>query len=50
MEPGFAALFAWMWLAEVLSWNAAIGGAMVVFAVVASEWQAGRQEPVPHHD
>jgi drug/metabolite transporter (DMT)-like permease len=42
MEPVFAALFAWMWLAEVLSWHAAMGGAMVVFAVVASEWHAGR--------
>lgn len=38
MEPVFAAMFAWMWLAEVLSLNAAIGGAMVVMAVVASEW------------
>ena len=38
MEPVFAAMFAWMWLAEVLSLSAAIGGAMVVMAVVASEW------------
>lgn len=37
MEPVFAALFAWMWLAEGLTWKAAIGGAMVVIAVVLSE-------------
>jgi drug/metabolite transporter (DMT)-like permease len=37
MEPVFAALFAWLWLAEVLTWKAAIGGAMVVVAVVLSE-------------
>lgn len=37
MEPVFAAMFAWMWLAEGLTWKAAIGGAMVVFAVVLSE-------------
>ena len=43
MEPVFAAVFAWMWLAEVLSIQAAIGGAMVVLAVVLSEWKA-----VPH--
>jgi drug/metabolite transporter (DMT)-like permease len=43
MEPVFAAVFAWMWLAEVLSIQAAIGGAMVVLAVVLSEWKT-----VPH--
>jgi drug/metabolite transporter (DMT)-like permease len=37
MEPVFAAMFAWLWLAEGLTWKAAIGGAMVVFAVVLSE-------------
>ena len=37
MEPVFAALFAWMWLAELLTWKAAVGGAMVVLAVVLSE-------------
>jgi drug/metabolite transporter (DMT)-like permease len=41
MEPVFAAMFAWMWLAEVLSIQAAVGGAMVVLAVVLSEWKAG---------
>lgn len=43
MEPVFAAVFAWMWLAEVLSIQAAIGGGMVVLAVVLSEWKT-----VPH--
>lgn len=40
MEPVFAALFAWLWLAEVLTWKAALGGAMVVVAVVLSELKA----------
>ena len=40
MEPVFAALFAWWWLAEALTVVAAIGGAMVVVAVVWSEWRA----------
>ena len=40
MEPVFAALFAWWWLAEALTVVAAIGGAMVVMAVVWSEWRA----------
>ena len=33
MEPIFAALFAWLWLAEGLGWLAAVGAAMVVLAV-----------------
>jgi drug/metabolite transporter (DMT)-like permease len=37
LEPVFAAVFAWLWLAEVLTVQAAIGGAMVVFAVVMGE-------------
>jgi drug/metabolite transporter (DMT)-like permease len=37
MEPVFAALFAWLWLAELLTWKAAIGGAMVISAVLISE-------------
>lgn len=43
MEPVFAALFAWMWLAEGLTWKAAIGGAMVVFAVVLSELRTSKK-------
>ena len=39
MEPVFAALFAWVWLHEGLSLRAAIGAAVVVFAVVFSEWK-----------
>jgi drug/metabolite transporter (DMT)-like permease len=39
MEPVFAALFAWMWLSEGLSLRAALGAAVVVFAVVFSEWK-----------
>lgn len=41
MEPVFAALAAWLWLGELLSVTAAIGAAMVVFAVVMSEWNSG---------
>ncbi len=40
MEPVFAALFAWAWLSEALTLRAALGGAMVVFAVLLSEWRA----------
>jgi drug/metabolite transporter (DMT)-like permease len=39
MEPVFAALFAWSWLGEGLTFIAAIGAILVVFAVVASEWK-----------
>ncbi|APW44900.1 hypothetical protein RS694_15090 [Rhodoferax saidenbachensis] len=44
MEPVFAALFAWMWLAEALTLRAALGGAMVVCAVVLSEWRPAPAE------
>lgn len=40
LEPVFAALFAWLWLSEGLSLRAAIGAAVVVFAVVLSEWKS----------
>jgi drug/metabolite transporter (DMT)-like permease len=39
MEPVFAALFAWVWLAEGLSLHAAIGAGVVVFAVLFGEWK-----------
>jgi drug/metabolite transporter (DMT)-like permease len=42
MEPVFAALFAWLWLAESLTWLAALGALLVVSAVVASEWKTAR--------
>lgn len=46
MEPVFAALFAWVWLSEGLSLRAAIGAAVVVFAVLLSEWKgAGPTSP-----
>lgn len=44
MEPVFAALFAWILLAEVLSLTASMGAAMVVLAVLLSEW---RSNPTP---
>ena len=40
MEPVFAALFAWLMLAEGIGWRAAVGGALVVLAVVFSEMRA----------
>lgn len=43
MEPVFAALFAWLWLAEVLTPRAAIGALIVVFAVVLSEMKPASQ-------
>ena len=42
MEPVFAALFGWLWLNEVLSNRAALGGAMVVVAVLVSELKPGQ--------
>lgn len=38
MEPVFATMFAWWWLSEILTLKAAVGGAILVFAVVFSEW------------
>jgi drug/metabolite transporter (DMT)-like permease len=40
MEPVFAALFAWVWLSEGLTLRGALGGAMVVIAIVFSEWKS----------
>ncbi len=45
MEPVFAALFAWGWLAEALTLRAALGGAMVVLAVILSEWRIADKAP-----
>ena len=42
MEPVFAALFGWLWLGEVLSARAALGGVMVVVAVILSELKPGQ--------
>ena len=39
MEPVFAAVFAWLWLSEVLTLQASMGAAMVVLAVVMSEYR-----------
>ena len=38
MEPVFAALFAWWWIGESLSASAAVGGLVIVSAVLLSEW------------
>jgi drug/metabolite transporter (DMT)-like permease len=38
MEPVFAAAFAWLWLNEVLTTQATVGAALVVLAVVMSEY------------
>lgn len=43
LEPVFAALVAWLWLGEVLSSQAAVGGVLVVLAVILSEWQPMRR-------
>ena len=48
MEPVFAALFGWLWLNEVLSSRAALGGAMVVVAVLVSELKPGRAHTKPN--
>jgi drug/metabolite transporter (DMT)-like permease len=44
LEPVFAALFAWGFLAEVLSVQDAIGGAVVVGAVILSEYRSGSDQ------
>ena len=44
MEPVFAALFGWIWLGEVLTERAALGGGIVVLAVIASEIKFGKNE------
>lgn len=44
MEPVFAALFAWAWLSEILSARAAVGGAIVVGAVLLSEWGSSKKD------
>ncbi|QDQ28027.1 DMT family transporter [Chitinimonas arctica] len=46
MEPVFAALFAWVLLNETLGLRAALGGAMVVVAVIVSELKPA-ESPVP---
>lgn len=38
LEPVFAALFGWWWLAETMSLRAGIGAMIVVLAVLAGEW------------
>lgn len=37
MEPVFAAVLGWLWLGEALGWRGAIGGAIVVGALILSE-------------
>lgn len=41
LEPVFAALFGWVLLAEGLGLRASVGAALVVGAVVWSEWRSG---------
>lgn len=40
LEPAFAALFSWLWLGEQLTLRTAIGGTLLVAAVVMSEWKS----------
>lgn len=44
MEPVFAALFAWLRLSAALSLSAALWAAVVVLAVVLSQWKTARTE------
>jgi drug/metabolite transporter (DMT)-like permease len=41
LEPVFAALFAWWWLSEGLTPRATVGAALVLLAVVLSEFKPG---------
>lgn len=42
MEPVFASVFGWLWLSESLGPRGLVGGALVVGAVVMSEWKFGQ--------
>ncbi len=44
MEPVFAALFGWWWLAESLGVRGITGGALVVGAMILSEWRPRGRE------
>lgn len=44
MEPVFAALFGWLWLGELLGWRGTIGGAIVIGALILSEWRPGMKK------
>lgn len=37
LEPVFAALFAWLWLNELLGWRGIAGGALVIAAILLAE-------------
>lgn len=45
MEPVFAAMFAWVWISETLTVQAAIGAGLVVGAVILSELRSSAKLP-----
>ncbi|WP_334188308.1 DMT family transporter [Noviherbaspirillum sp.] len=47
MEPVFASLFGWMWLGEVLGPRGLIGGAIVIGALLLSEWRPQPEKLAP---
>ncbi len=46
LEPVFAALFAWVWIGETLGVRGWLGGALIVGAMVLSQWP-GQKSPKP---
>ena len=40
LEPVFAAAFAYLWLAEQLSWRGYVGAALILTAMLLSQWPA----------
>ena len=48
LEPFFAAVFAAWWLGEVFGMRGMIGGALVIVAMVVSQWPARRHPGAEH--
>jgi drug/metabolite transporter (DMT)-like permease len=41
-EPGSAAVFAYFWLGEVLSWQGWLGAALLISGMIVSQWNTER--------
>lgn len=41
-EPGCAALFAYFWLGETMSWHALLGAALLISGMIVSQWSTER--------
>jgi len=41
-EPGCAAIFAYFWLGETMSWQALLGAALLISGMIVSQWRSER--------